>query len=171
MPYALNQIVLKAMAKDPADRYQSAAEFARDLRAAREGGPVQAAAFDAGGERTRVMAGAAGMTAAEATSVLDQPLPPRRKKSRWPLILIVLLLAIIAAVAVALWWTMSGNKVEVPGVVGLSRAAAVRALEQDGLQGRRPAGVLRPRGGGLRQPPGAHRRAPGCARAPRSTSG
>lgn len=133
MPFALNQIVLKAMAKDPADRYQSAAEFARDLRAAREGGPVQAAAFDAGGERTRVM-GAAGMTPAEATSVLDRPLPPRRKKSKWPVILIVLLLAIIAAVAVALWWTMSGDKVEVPSVVGLSRAAAVRALEQDGFK-------------------------------------
>jgi serine/threonine-protein kinase len=133
MPYALNQIVLKAMAKDPADRYQSAAEFARDLRAAREGGPVQAAAFDTGGERTRVM-GAAGMTAAEATSVLDQPLPPRRKKSKWPVILIVLLLAIIAAVAVALWWTMSGDKAEVPQVVGLSRAAAVRALEKEGFK-------------------------------------
>jgi serine/threonine-protein kinase len=133
LPYALNQIVLKAMAKDPADRYQSAAEFARDLRAAKEGGPVQAAAFDAGGERTRVM-GAAGMTAAGATSVLDQPPPPRRKKSKWPVILVVLLLAIIAAVAVGLWWTMSGDKVEVPQVVGLSRAAAVRALEKEGFK-------------------------------------
>ena len=66
MPYALNQIVLKAMAKDPADRYQSAAEFARDLRAAREGGPVQAAAFDAGGERTRVMGAAAAGTTSGA---------------------------------------------------------------------------------------------------------
>jgi hypothetical protein len=93
---------------------------------------VQSAAFDAGGERTRVMAGAAGMTAADATSVLDQPLPPRRKKSRWPLILIILLLAIIAAVAVALWWTMSGNKIEVPSVVGLSRAAAVTGLDMEG---------------------------------------
>jgi serine/threonine-protein kinase len=130
MPYALNQIVLKAMAKDPFDRYQTAAEFARDLRAAKEGGPVQAAAFDAGGERTRVM----GAVAAGTTSVLDQPMPPRRRKSRWPLILIILLLAIIAAVAVALWWTMSGAKAEVPGVVGLSRAAAVRALEQDGFK-------------------------------------
>jgi serine/threonine-protein kinase len=129
MPYALNQIVLKAMAKDPADRYQSASEFARDLRAAKEGGPVQAAAFDAGDERTRVMGAAAG-----TTSVLDQPLTPRRKKSRWPLVLIILLLAIIAAVAVALWWTMSGNKVEVPGVVGLSKAAAVKALEDDGFK-------------------------------------
>jgi beta-lactam-binding protein with PASTA domain/tRNA A-37 threonylcarbamoyl transferase component Bud32 len=130
MPYALNQIVLKAMAKDPADRYQSAAEFARDLRAAKEGGPVQAAAFDAGGERTRVM----GAVAAGTTSVLDQPMTPRRKKSRWPLVLIILLLAIVAAVAVALWWTMSGNKVEVPSVVGLSRAAAVRALEDEGFK-------------------------------------
>ncbi len=133
MPYALNQIVLKAMAKDPADRYQSAAAFARDLRAAKEGGPVQAAAFDAGGERTRVM-GAAAMTAAGTTSVLDQPMPPRRKKSKWPLVLVILLLAIIAAVAVALWWTMSGDKVAVPSVIGLSKAAAVKALEKDGFK-------------------------------------
>jgi serine/threonine-protein kinase len=128
LPYALNQIVLKAMAKDPADRYQSAAEFARDVRAAREGGPVQAAAFDADGERTRVMG------AADATSVLDQPMPPRRKKSRWPLILVILLLAIIVAVAVALWWTMSGNKTAVPSVVGQTKVAAVKALEKDGFK-------------------------------------
>lgn len=130
MPYALNQIVLKAMAKDPADRYQSAAEFARDLRAAREGGPVQAAAFDADGERTRVMSAGA---AAGTTSVFDRPLPPRHKRSRWPLILVVILLLVVAAVAVALWWSMSGNKVPVPGVVGQSKASAVRALEKQGF--------------------------------------
>ena len=133
MPYALNQIVLKAMAKDPADRYQSAAEFARDLRAAREGGPIQAAAFDAGGERTRVM-GAAGLDAAGATSVLDQPMPPRRKKPKWPLVLVIILLLIIAAVAAALWWTMSGSQSAVPSVVGLSKAAAVGALQKDGFK-------------------------------------
>jgi serine/threonine-protein kinase len=135
LPYSMNQIVLKAMAKDPADRYQSAAEFARDLRAAREGGPLAAAAFDAGGERTRVMA--AGMAPGETaamTSVLDQPLTQRRKKSRWPLILVILLLAIIVAVAVALWWTMSGNKAAVPSVVGLDKAAAVKAIEKAGFK-------------------------------------
>jgi beta-lactam-binding protein with PASTA domain/tRNA A-37 threonylcarbamoyl transferase component Bud32 len=130
MPYALNQIVLKAMAKDPADRYQSAAGFARDLRAAREGGPVQAAAFDSGSERTRVM----GAAAAGTTSVLDQPLTPRRRRSRWPLILVVALVLVIAAVAVGLWWTMSGNKVAVPSVVGQSKAAAVKALEKQGFK-------------------------------------
>jgi len=132
MPHTLNQIVLKAMAKDPLLRYQSAAEFARDLRAARQGGPVQAAAFDAGDERTRVMT-AAGMPT-EATSVLGGPARPARKKSRWPLVLVVLLLAIIASVAVALWWTMSGSKVEVPSVVNLSRAAAVKTLEREGFK-------------------------------------
>ena len=135
LPYSLNQIVLKAMAKDPADRYQSAAEFGRDLRSAREGGPVQAAAFDAGGERTRVMtAGMAGAETGMQTSVLDQAPPPRRKKSRWPLILVIVLLAIIAAVAVALWWTMSGNKTAVPTVVGLSKSAAVAAVEKAGFK-------------------------------------
>jgi eukaryotic-like serine/threonine-protein kinase len=138
LPYSLNQIVLKAMAKDPGNRYQSAAEFARDLRSAREGGPVQAAAFDAGGERTRVMAaGMAGAAAGETavqTSVLDQPMPPRKKKSRWPVILVILLLAIIAAVAVALWWTMSGNKTAVPSVVGLSKAAAVKSIQDAGFK-------------------------------------
>jgi serine/threonine-protein kinase len=138
LPYSMNQIVLKAMAKDPVDRYQSASEFARDLRSAREGGPVQAAAFDASGERTRVMAaGMAGAAAGETamqTSVLDQPMRERRKKSKWPLILVIVLVAIIAAVAVALWWTMSGTKSPVPSVVGQSKAAAVKAIENAGFK-------------------------------------
>ena len=150
MPYALNQIVLKAMAKDPAYRYQTAAEFARDLRAAREGGPVQAAAFDAGDERTRVMSAA---TAAGTTSVLDQPLTPRRKRSRWPMILVIVLLLVIAAVAVALWWTMSGAKATVPGVVGQSQGRGGRGPGEAGLRGGHPGGVLRPRGRGIREPP------------------
>ena len=175
LPYSLNQIVLKAMAKDPVDRYQSAAEFARDLRAAREGGPVQAAAFDAGGERTRVMAagmaGMAGGDTAMQTSVLDQPMPPRRKKSKWPLD-------------------------PRPPAAGHHRRRRRRALVDDerrqgpgaerggpeqvrGREGRRegrvqgghPGGVLRPRRRRVREPSGSHRRYQSCARAPRSTSG
>ncbi len=46
MPYALNQIVLKAIAKDRGERYQTSEEFARDLRSAQAGGPIGAAAFD-----------------------------------------------------------------------------------------------------------------------------
>jgi len=130
MPYALNQIVLKAMAKDAADRYQTAAEFARDLRSAKAGGPIVAAAFDADGERTRLMT-----AAPEATSVLGpaSPSAARRKRSRWPLILLILLVAVIVAAALGLWWAMSGDKVAVPGVVGQTEAAAVRTLEKEGF--------------------------------------
>ena len=154
MPYALNQIVLKAMAKDPADRYQSAAEFARDLRAAKEGGPVQAAAFDAGGERTRVM----GAAAAGTTSVLDQPMPPRRKKSRWPLIL---------DHPAPRHHRRRRRRPVVDDERQQGRGARRGRPEQgrggqgagEGrLQGRRPGGVLGPRGGGLREPPGARPR-------------
>jgi len=132
MPYALNQIVLKAMAKDPADRYQNAAEFARDLRSAKVGGPLAAAAFDADGERTRLMTA----TGAGATAMLDQAPPSdrRRKRSKWPVILLVVLLIAIAAVALGLWWALGGTKVTVPGVVGQKEAAAVRALEAEGLK-------------------------------------
>ena len=56
MPYTLNQIVLKALAKDPMLRYQTAEEFARDLRAAKAGGPVIAAAYDPAAEQTQLMA-------------------------------------------------------------------------------------------------------------------
>jgi serine/threonine-protein kinase len=50
------------------------------------------------------------------------------------MILVIVLLLVIAAVAVALWWTRSGAKATVPGVVGQSRAAAVKALEKQGFK-------------------------------------
>ena len=134
LPYALNQIVLKAIAKDPAARYQTAEEFARDLRSAQEGGPVAAAAFDAAAERTTVMAGAP----TSATSVLPAPdevtADRRRRKSRRPVVLVILLLLVIAAAAFGIWRAVSGESVAVPSVVGQSEASAVRALQKEGLK-------------------------------------
>jgi len=132
LPYALNKIVLKAMAKDPNSRYQTAAEFARDLRAAKAGGPLVAATFDADEERTRLMTAAAP---ADATTVLPRSPspPPRRKRSKGPLILLIVLLAVIAAAAFGVWWVMSGDKVAVPSVIGQTEAAAVRLLEEKGF--------------------------------------
>ena len=62
---------------------------------------------------------------------------PCRRAARSPSgrsILVILLLAIIAAVAVGLWWTMSGAKDPVPSVVGLSKSAAVKAIEKAGFK-------------------------------------
>jgi len=136
MPYALNQIVLKAMAKAPADRYQSAAQFSRDLRSAQIGGPIAAAAFDPSAERTSLMTAPAGATAVMAQAPLDQTTSDRRRKRRrWPVVLlVVLLLLVIAAAAYGLVRAMSGGSVTVPPVVGLSQASAERALAKQGFK-------------------------------------
>jgi eukaryotic-like serine/threonine-protein kinase len=132
LPYSLNQIVLKAIAKSPADRFQTAEEFARDLRAAQQGGQVGAAAFDPGAERTRVMAG--GATSATAVLPSQTPLDEitadrRRRRSRWPIVLVVILLLIIAAAAYGVWRVMDGGTIAVPSLVGQSQAVAVRTLQ------------------------------------------
>jgi serine/threonine-protein kinase len=130
MPYTLNQIVLKALAKDPMLRYQTAEEFARDLRAAQVGGPVIAAAYDPAAEQTQVMATAAG-----ETQVMARPgEEPARRGSRRTLWVVLLLLAVIAAAAAALIWTMSGERIDVPGVVGRSEAQATTTLEDLGFK-------------------------------------
>jgi beta-lactam-binding protein with PASTA domain/predicted Ser/Thr protein kinase len=136
LPYALNQIVLKAIAKAPADRYQTAAQFARDLHSAQIGGPIAAAGFDAGAERTSLMTAPAGATAVMAQAPLDQTTSDRsRKRRRWPVVLlIVLLLLVIAAAAYGLVRAMGGGSVAVPSVVGQSKSAAVHALTKKGFK-------------------------------------
>ena len=56
LPPSLNRVVLKALAKNPDRRYNSAAQFASDLRAVLGGGPLVAAGYDVGDERTQVVA-------------------------------------------------------------------------------------------------------------------
>ncbi len=134
MPYSLNQIVLKAVAKDREQRYQSADEFARDLRSAQAGGPLVAATFDAGMERTQLMS-----RPPEAVAVAGEPFEERvadrrRKRGPWPLILLILLLVLaIAGAAYGLYTAMGGNGTAVPSVVGQSREAAVTILEEAGF--------------------------------------
>jgi len=134
LPYALNQIVLKAIAKSPDDRYQTAAQFARDLRSAQVGGPVTAAAFDSGAEATSLMR--AGATSVMAGGPLDQTTGDRgRRRRRWPwVLLIVLLLLVIAAAAYGLVRAMSSGSAVVPTVVGQSKAAALTKLEEAGFK-------------------------------------
>ncbi|MCX6363824.1 MAG: Stk1 family PASTA domain-containing Ser/Thr kinase [Actinobacteria bacterium] len=138
LPYALNQIVLKAIAKDPGQRYQTADQFARDLRSAQVGGPVAAATFDPGAEATRLMSAGvpAGATSVMTGGPLDQAAGDRgRRRRRWPWVLvIVLLLLVIAAAAYGLVRAMGAGGVAVPTVVGKSQAAALTKLEEAGFK-------------------------------------
>ena len=134
MPYTLNQIVMKALAKEPELRYQTAEDFARDLRAAQVGGPVTAATFDLGAERTQLMK----TPPADATQVLARPARAgtsgRPRRSRRTLWIVLLLVAIIAASLAALLWAMSGERSDVPDVVGRSEAQATKALKDAGFE-------------------------------------
>ena len=134
MPYTLNQIVMKALAKEPDLRYQTAEDFARDLRAAQAGGPVTAATFDLAAERTQLMT----TPPVDATQVLTRPARTApaggRHRSRRTLWVALLLVAVIAAAAAALIWTLSGERIDVPDVVGRSEAQATKALENAGFK-------------------------------------
>jgi eukaryotic-like serine/threonine-protein kinase len=111
IPAAMDAVVLRALAKDPADRYQNADDFIADLQAARDA-PPEAAVF-----------------APRRVDVIEEE-PPER--SRWWLWLLGLLA--LAAVAVALFFLLSPTKRSVPDVVGERSATASQILQNRGFE-------------------------------------
>jgi beta-lactam-binding protein with PASTA domain/tRNA A-37 threonylcarbamoyl transferase component Bud32 len=146
IPLWADAIVLKAMAKSPADRYQSAAEMRADLQRAASGMPVAAPTrMDAYGPRTQRM-GADTMLAAGATTSIppvdyddyDGRYGPARRggggSRRWiPWVLgLVLVLGVVGGVA---YYLLGSSKTYfVPQVDGLTQAQAVQQLQQNHLQ-------------------------------------
>jgi eukaryotic-like serine/threonine-protein kinase len=111
IPPALDAVVLKALAKDPKDRYADATEFLRALDAA-EANP------DAGGT---------------AVYAPIDPLPEEEEKdNRWKWIALAILAAlIIAGVVFAL---TRSEQVLVPSVIGKDRQVATDELEAAGFE-------------------------------------
>jgi eukaryotic-like serine/threonine-protein kinase len=155
VPHDLDSVVLRALAKDPAERYQSAEEMDADLARVAEGLPVDP---ETETMATAVLAGS-GVMAAAPTSVISraptQPMtgppgrtppagyygyegPPRRRRPVWPWVLSVLLLL---AAAGAAWFAytkiqdqLAENKpVTVPFVKGLTEQLAVDKIRGAGL--------------------------------------
>jgi beta-lactam-binding protein with PASTA domain len=141
LPYSLNQIVLKALAKSPARRYANAAEFSRDLRSAQVGGPLVAATFDFSAERTQVLApltvGREDQTqvmSRDALATTQGDRTRRKKRSPWPIVLVVLLVLVAAGAAWALSHALFGGTTTVPNVVGQSEATATATLKDAGFK-------------------------------------
>ena len=146
VPYDLDNIVLRALSKEPAERYQSAAAMDADLETVAHGGHVPAETTEAA---TIVLAGGkvddTGMT-----QVVRRPRPggpgyappfdPTRKRRGpvWPwLVGVGALLALIAA-GVFLWGPIQDridgtDQVAVPYVVGIPEALAENAIRDEGL--------------------------------------
>ncbi|MBV9445443.1 MAG: Stk1 family PASTA domain-containing Ser/Thr kinase [Streptosporangiaceae bacterium] len=144
-PWA-DAIVLKAMAKNPADRYQNAAEMRADLQRAASGMPIAAPAptrMDMYGPRTQrmgadtMMAGATSQIPPVEYDEYDDRYPRHgggggRRWIPW-VVGLLLVLGVVGGVAYYLLGGNSGNTF-VPQVNGLSQTAAVRLLQQNHLQ-------------------------------------
>ena len=154
----LDAVILRALAKNPANRYQSAEEMRADLERAKRGLPVDATP----------------LLPAGATQVLDRPpahatelLPPTEPERRTNWVPIVVTLVLIALLGALLWFLaanvlnnddqQTGVNVTVPDVVGeesnAGRARPHRGRARDrnhhtgSRRGRHPATRHRRRAG------------------------
>ncbi len=149
-PWA-DAIVLKAMAKSPNDRYQTAAEMQADIQRAASGMQVAAMApppmradYYGYPDRTQRM-GPQTMMGVDPTGALpyqqagyggydDGDMEPRRSWARRWLPWLIPALVVVAAIAVAaMMLTSNGKTYLVPSVNGLTEAQAVSQIKAAGL--------------------------------------
>lgn len=130
----VDAVVLRALAKSPDQRYQTAAEFKADVDRAIVGAPVTAP----------VPAVVAPEATAMMPAVADTPPPPptgedeKKKKSPWVWVGVIVAVLLLAVGAIALANTLFGGteaeKVQVPRVVGQTLTEAENTLNAAGLR-------------------------------------
>ncbi|QOC94597.1 Stk1 family PASTA domain-containing Ser/Thr kinase [Micromonospora craniellae] len=137
---AVDAIVLKALSKNPLNRYQSAGEMRADMLRAAAGRPVMATPVMREDE-TVAMAPSPGYSSGAAGATQTRQIPARvgdprqRRASSWLIAMFAALgvLAVIALVA-ALWLGQRDPEdIPVPTLTGLSQQDAVAEIEQNGL--------------------------------------
>jgi serine/threonine-protein kinase len=113
VPPALDAVVLRALQKDPADRYQDADQFIAALEAAMSGGYV------------------------ETVSVYEDPVAELEEEDRanWRRIAIIALVVIaLAALAFGAYALLTPDQTEVPDVVGKRSGTAAQQLQSAGFE-------------------------------------
>jgi serine/threonine-protein kinase len=149
IPPALDAILLKAMSKNPANRYQSAAEMRNDLLRAVAGQRVEATPVMGDDERTTILGAApAGYGygqdyGPEDWSDEDEEAYRRQRRRRMVLIGSVVGVLVIAGIVAAVLALNGGGgtkappvaaTVAVPNVVGQEQDAATQSLQSQGLK-------------------------------------
>ncbi|HEX7254330.1 MAG TPA: Stk1 family PASTA domain-containing Ser/Thr kinase [Gaiellaceae bacterium] len=176
----LDMVVLRALAKDPAERFESAEEMDRELGRVAAGSGVTAETADAA---TAVLAGA-GLAESAPTMVSRRPVvapppptrpyrdqhyydyePPRRRRTFWPWLLTGLLLVGALVAGVYVWQQIQDEisetkPVAVPFVEGVRAPVARNRIQNAGLRPvpRQESSDSVPRGIVIRQEPDAGER-------------
>ncbi|MCW2526901.1 MAG: hypothetical protein JWM76_1761, partial [Pseudonocardiales bacterium] len=143
VPRALDSIVMKALAKNPLNRYQSAGDMRADLQRALADRPVNAEPVLSDDERTQLIAASAGGRPGNGSGLLpvagaDEPNHSRRGALIWTAAVLVLLL-VIAGSAYALLHkdkkkvAAPPETTSVPSLVGLTQPAAVAKVKESKL--------------------------------------
>ncbi len=146
VPYDLDNIVLRALSKEPAERYQSAAAMDADLETVAHGGHVPVETTEAA---TIVLAGGTvddtGVTQVTRRTRpggpgYAPPFDPTRKRRGpvWPWLAGVGALLALMVAGVLLWGPIQDridgtDQVAVPYVVGIPEALAENAIRDEGL--------------------------------------
>lgn len=149
IPENLEAVILRALAKEPTERYLTAQAMLDDLRRVQNGEPVapppayaeeptQVMRADeqlvSGPQATQVRKRAPKAPEAFAESYRE---PPRRQGSLWPWVLVVVLLLALGGAAYAIFfnWGNSGQELAVvPSVLGLTGAEAKDMIEAAGFK-------------------------------------
>jgi len=144
VPQWADAIVLRAMAKDPRDRYQSAGEMRQDIQRALQGVPVAAPRTGAYGTATQRVGPATAMAGMPTGAMpdyqygSDDGYPPETNERRWlPIVLwivgVLLVLGVVGGVAYAILG--GGNSTHaVPQVNGQTLSQAQKELTAAGLK-------------------------------------
>lgn len=139
VPAELDAILLKAMSKNPANRYQSAAEMRNDLLRALAGQRVEATPVMGDAEKTAII----GATPARYDDWDDEEELAQRRKRRIIIAVVSVLAVLLLGGAIAAAVSMSGNdrsedpvaaQVQVPPLQGMPEAEARTALADAGLE-------------------------------------
>ncbi len=140
VPPDLDAIVLKALAKDPLDRYQSAADLRSDLARVRVGAPALAAAGRAPRDRTGPVSSAPLLAPPTRNRRTDDAEPPPPRRSRRVAAFVGFGVVSVLTLAAAVWFTMAvvtaplpTRPIAVPDLSGLPVDQARQALIDKGL--------------------------------------
>jgi serine/threonine-protein kinase len=138
VPPELDAIVLKSMSKNPANRYQSAAEMRNDLLRALAGQRVEATPVMGDAEKTTILAAPPGGYGYDDEDDWDDD-GARRRKRRIIAIVAALAVLLIGGIVAAVLLNrepapVAAAQVAVPGVLNQDQATAESTLTSAGLK-------------------------------------